>query len=863
MNSCRIPFVSRNTETLLLARQLIVFSLTLSLATTITLGQTPKKAAAVSWREFKIPPAPALSPEEALKSFKLPPGFRIELVAAEPLVEDPATAVFDADGRLWVAEMRGYMHTTAGANENAGLGRIVVLEDEDGDSRMDKATVFLDGLVMPRSISHVKGGVLVGEPPNIWYCQDSDGDLVCDKKTKVYDSYGQRDAASRTASGLVLALDNWIYNSRLPIRFQFRDGKLISQPDAYRGDFGVAQDNFGRIYANTNSSWLHADLVSPSWLLRNPNLLEPAGIYQKIVENQSVHSIRVNTGVNQGYVQGVLRPDGRLAKTTAATWPGIYRGDNFPDEFVGNAFVPEPAGNVVGRFSLGSGNGIDLEANHELTPDAAWDQREFLASTDERFRPVQCSTGPDGCLYVTDFYRGIIEYKLFVSPFLNEQIVHRKLDQPLGLGRIYRIVHLSEKPQPIPRLSSSDDQKLVETLAHRNGWWRDTAQRLLVERASQASVDSLKDFAKNCPDPLGRLHALWTLEGMNAADWNLVKSAFGDVNPRVRAAAVRISASIASEPGDFRELLPLAKDSSPVVRLQTLLRLGDFSSHPEARLSMIELLSSNEGISLFRHAAISGLANNELAFLGEMPDRPITGAGSLFLRELATTVCRDREPKSVAALLKLVGERKGQPDFQMAILDGVTRGIQKGRPVMLQGKPEALGLLLSSESPQVQERTRAAESRVTWPGDPTQKTDSKKVRPLVDAEREQFRQGRQIYLETCMACHQVHGKGMASLAPPLIDSPWVLGQETRLIRIVLQGIHGPLTINDTEWNLVMPGLAAHPRMTDQNLAAVLTYIRREWGHGAEPVEPASVGKIRSATQTRQLPWTVQELDQIR
>ena len=859
MNSYPILFATKTTKPGYLS---FVFGLSLSISAALLHGQSSKKETAISWRDFKTPPAPVLSPQEALKSFKLPPGLRIELVAAEPLISDPATAVFDADGRLWVAEMRGYMHTTAGDNENAGLGKIVVLEDEDRDGRMDKSTVFLDGLVMPRAICHVKGGVLIGEPPYIWYCKDTDGDLVCDKKVKVYDSYGQRDAVSRTASGLVTTLDNWIYNSRLPIRFQFREGKLISQADAYRGDFGVAQDNIGRIYANTNSSWLHVDLISPADLLRHPNLLRQAGIYQKVVKNQSVHSIRVNTGVNQGYVQGMLRSDGRLAKTTAATWPCIYRGDNYPDEFASNAFIPEPAGNVVGRFSFSSDDGVNLEATHELTPDDDWKQREFLASTDERFRPVQCTTGPDGCLYVTDFYRGIIEYKLFVTPFLNEQIIDRKLDQPLGLGRIYRIVHQSKKPQPIPQFSTAENQELIETLAHPNGWRRDTAQRLLVERADPTSIGPLKEFAGTCSEPLGRLHALWTLEGMGAADWSLVKNAFDDLNPQVRAAAVRISGSIDSGPDNFRKLLPLARDTSPAVRLQTLLRLGDFSKHPEARKSMIELLSANVGNPLFRHAALSGLANNELPFLREIPAKSATRNHSIFLRELAAVVCRNREPESVAALLKLIAERKEQSDFQKAILDGMAQGIQKGRPVMLRREPDALTSLRSSKRPQIQKRAKTAETRITWPGDPAQKTDSKKIRPLVKAEREQFRQGRQLYLETCMACHQIHGKGMASLAPPLVNSPWVIGSENRLIRIALQGIHGPLTINNTEWNLVMPGQSVNPRMTNQNLAAVLTYIRREWGHGAEPVKHESVGKIRGTTKARVLPWTVKELEKI-
>ncbi len=815
------------------------------------------------WREMDLPPAPILSPREALASFRLPPGFRIEAVATEPLVEDPVTCVWDADGRLWVAEMRGYMHTLEGDRENEPSGSVAVLEDEDGDGVMDKRTVFLDGLVMPRAIAFVEGGVLIGAPPTLWYCRDTDGDLVCDEKTSVYESYGQRDAASRTASGLLRGLDNWMVNTRLPERFQFRNGKLTAKPDAYRGDFGVTQDDYGRVFANTNSSWLHADFVAFRYMVRQPNLFSPSGIYERVVTNQEVHTIRVNPGVVAGHTEGMLREDGRLAKTTAATSPGIYRGDRYPAGFYGNAFVPEPAGNVVGRFTLRE-KGTQLEAVHKLTPDPDWGEREFLSSSDERFRPVQATTGPDGCLYIVDFYRGVIEYKLFMNKFLGEQIVERNLNAPVGLGRIYRIVHEDESPDVAPKMENAGPVKLVEALNHSNGWWRDTAQRLLVDQGGDAAVEALRDLAVAGKNPLGRLHALWTLDGLANDDKKTILTAMSDANPKVRAAAVRIGENMKSDADYLSKLMDMDEDSDSGVQLQVLLTLGEVKSDPRALSIMAAILNRNFDNPHFRHGAISGVAGRELAFLEvlrKVPGfgkRPLGGRG-VFLRELASVIFRQRRPDSADALLAAIAG-EDNPGIQVNLLDGMLRASKKGRPLLLEREPELLVLLRASKAPEVVRAVAKVEQLVTWPGDTTKKGLLTKIRPLSKAEQKQFELGRAQYQGLCIACHQIHGRGMASMAPPLVNSPWVLGSEERLILIVLHGIYGPLTINGTEWNLVMPGQKDNPILTDEKIAAILTYIRREWDNGAEVVNAGSVTKVRAATSERALPWMVKELD---
>src|SRR5256885_6572745 len=260
----------------------------------------------------KIPPAPALSPAEALKSFKLPPGFRIELVAAEPLVHDPIQMTFDSDGRLWVLEMRGYMPKLDGVGEFEKVGSVAVLEDADADGKMDKRAVFLEGLVMPRALALVRGGALIAEPPNLWFCQDTDGEGRCDKKTLIANDYateadpklGPKAAPEHSANGLFWALDNWIYSANYTTRFRNTDGTWRREPTVFRGQWGISQDDFGRLVYNSNGDQLRIDLVPSAYLSRNPNYRGAAGLNVQPLKDQSVWPIRVNPGVNRGYQKG-------------------------------------------------------------------------------------------------------------------------------------------------------------------------------------------------------------------------------------------------------------------------------------------------------------------------------------------------------------------------------------------------------------------------------------------------------------------------------------------------------------------------------------------------------------------------------
>ena len=490
------------------------------------------------WKDMDVPAAPALGADEALKTFRIAPGFRLEIAAAEPLIEDPVTVNWDGDGRMWVVEMRGYMPNVDGKGEETlKNGRVSVLTDEDGDGRMDKSVVFLDELIMPRALSLVKGGVLVAEPPNLWYCQDTDGDLKCDKKTKVL-SYAKVGPVEHTDNALMPGLDNWLYNAKSSRRLRFVDGKIQETKSQGRGQWGMSMDDYGRLVYTTNSNYLHGD-----WGIVH-NL---GGKYGIGIRDKDVWSIRVNPGVNRGYTKGQLREDGRLARITGISGPGFYRAKQYPEAYQGGIFITEPCANVVTFFEV-EDKISSLSFKHQTYEDPDWEKREFLASTDERFRPVSLATGPDGCMYVVDLYRGILQHKVYVTTFLRKQIIERKLDEPLGLGRVYRIVHeATGRDTSEPGLENADSATLAKTLAHDNGWRRDTAQRLLVQRgADSATASELRKHLAG-DNELAKIHALWTLQGTGQLATDDVASALHDNSAQVRIHALTAAESVKGE----------------------------------------------------------------------------------------------------------------------------------------------------------------------------------------------------------------------------------------------------------------------------------------------------------------------------
>jgi mono/diheme cytochrome c family protein/glucose/arabinose dehydrogenase len=807
-----------------------------------------------------IPPSPALSAVDELKTFQLAPGIRVELVASEPMVEHPVAVQFDQDGRMWVVEMRGYMPNLEGIGEDQPVGRVSVLTDTDGDGRMDKSTVFLDGIVMPRAVLPVRNGALIGAPPHLWFCPDADGDGKADEKIEVARDFGAAIDPNNVAVGEpenkpnnpLWSYDNWIYFGHYTGKFRWNNGAWERGVIASCGQWGLSQDDWGHFFNNSNSAQLSAQIVPSHYLNRNPNHPRPQGRNTTVAREQWVWPARVTPGLNRAYVPEMLR-DYKLMEFTSACAPWIYRGDLFPREFLGNAFVCEPAGNLIKRNIVASKAGT-------LTAREAYDKKEFIASTDERFRPVNLTTGPDGALYVCDMYHGIIQHRVSISKYLEDQVRSRGLDKPVRLGRIWRVVPAgSKRPEP-PAMSKETPQQWVGHLSHPNAWWRETAQRLLVERGDTSVVSSLERLAGGVGEPMGRVHALWTLHGLHSLTGPSASHALGDPDPRVRAAAVRAGEALLGGK-DRSELLAkwiaLSKaEAEAEVQLQLALSLGEARTL-EADLAVVALCRRAQGRPFLDEALFTGSVGRELEIIEQLLPEPPDQKLDALLGSLASCVLSSRDAARIQRLLDATAATPaGARARRIAVLNGVGKSVivTPNRPARLGGEPAALGVLRTELSDSAKATLDKVEALLIWPGKPNAPVAN--AAPLTSAEQTRFDLGKTLYSATCAACHQPHGLGLEGVAPPLADSEWVTGSVGRLGRIAINGVRGPIRVGDRRFGLEMPALGV---LNDEQLAAIFTYVRREWGHAASPVEADTVKQIRTTIADRQDAWTEAEL----
>lgn len=734
--------------------------------------------------------APVLTPTQAISTFRLEDGFQIELVASEPLIKSPIAMAFDNQGRIWVVEMQSYMTDIHGSEENKKESQIVILEDKDGDGIMDEAKIFLDQLGMPRAIAIVEGGILYADPPNLWFVEnvnDKPG-----KRTLIDSTYAVGGNVEHQPNGLMRGIDNWYYNAKSRTRYRYINQEWVKEETEFRGQWGITKDDYGRLFYNTNSNQLRGDLVPPSKLMKDPDFKEGSGINVEFTSNQRVYPIRPTPGVNRGYQDWVLDQSARLKYFTAACGPLIYRGNNYPDEFEGNAFVCEPAGNLIKR-NIVKENGLYIEAIQ------AYDDKEFLASKDERFRPVSLYNGPDGNMYVVDMYKGIIQHEVFLTDYLRDQIKSRGLEKPLGLGRIYKITYKGDwknrllnkfkKPKQ-PNLEKASDTELVEYLSHPNGWWRDNAQRVLIERNNHETIPALIKLLKSRESkPLTKLHALWTLDGMDVFTPEVIKLGVSTEDDKLAAAALRIGERNKNN-HDAEATLAIYKEALKInneaLRLQLALSLGEFmESHPTTAIEMLATIAQeHEDEPLIREALKSSVVDNEQVFLD---------------------LLKTRSPESQIMIASL------------------SESIDK---ISLRNS-------LSSKS-------------------------------LSTEEKQQYIVGKPLYETACASCHGTDGQGLVPIAPPLEESEWVEGSEERLIKVVLHGLEGPITVKGKVYQApevqpVMPGIKYSQEFTDEKIAALLTYIRNAWANEAPAIHPETVSAIRKETMDRKTPYQEEEL----
>lgn len=818
-------------------------------------------AAHLAWADEKpfylsleTPPAPELSPTEALAAFSIAPGFNIELVAAEPLTEDPVAIAWDEFGHLYVVEMRGFMPDAYGTGDREPVGTVVRLIDTDKDGKFDLRQVLLDHLVLPRAIAIVNEGLLIGEPPNLWLCPSQSGsskDIDCQKKISLSNYGDQPGNVEHAENGLLMAIDNWIYNAKSDRRMRIQNGSLVVEPTLFRGQWGITQDNQGLLYYNTNSNFLLGDLYDAQPVIKAGNS-GGRGLNTQISKNDQVFSVRVNPGVNRAYVPGVLREDGRLNKPTSASGMTYYRGDQFPETNRQDVFVAEPAGNVVVQLRLLRGD-LDLSTDHILYEDKKWGQREFLASTDERFRPVDVDVGPDGALYVVDMYRGIIQDQIFLSDELRAQALSRGLDEPIGMGRIWRVTAAEGKLKAAPPQFSLSGRKLLKHLESSNGWVRDTAQRLLIVAKGRGIDRGLRRLAAG-DNELAALHAIWTLEGRDRLNRRTVAKALESNSPMIQLAAMRAGyKQISTE-----TLLNLATQSDHAsISHHATLYLAD-SNHRENVVDyLVGRLLQNDTDGLERTAIQAASRDNELALIDA-----ISAQGWNQAKEKSTHLIKDLISQSFRAspqkgdlLLDYVMSQE-QPWLQETLLAGlfeVTRDESFKRVVLAEEHR-----LFADPPDDIWPAISKVRTAFTWEGDDL----AENATPLSPAQRSRKKMGADYYGSRCAICHGSDGKGIASLAPPLAQSEWVTGPSEKLARIVLHGMQGPITVKGESWDKVMPGHAGLADFDDNTASGLLTYLHRTWGHSGRVIEPGFIQQVRHETADRSDLWTAEELADI-
>ncbi len=442
---------------------------------------------------------PTLSPEEEAKTFVLPKGYRMELVLSDPIIKEPVVSVFDGNGRMYVAEMRSYMQDIDGKDEHAAVGRISLHWSSKGNGVFDKHTVFIDHLLLPRMILPLADGLLVNETDSedIWLYRDTKGTGVADKKELVYAGGSRGGNLEHQPSGLIWDRDNWLYEAVSSFRLRLKGTNMIKEPTpSNNGQWGISQDDYGKLW-----------FVNAGGELGPVNFQEPIvyGAFRaKNEPSADFMAVWPLVGLADGEGgKNRFRPDTRtLNHFSACCGPDIFRGDRLPLEVRGDLFFGEPVGRMIRRAKIEVKDGI----THLQNP---YVQSEFMRSTDPNFRPVNMVTAPDGTLYIVDMYRGIIQEGNWVreGSYLRTVVQKYQLDRNIGHGRIWRLRHKDFSLGPQPHMLNETPAKLVPHLAEANGWWRDTAQKLLVLRGDKSVVPALTKMTLTNPNPLARVGA--------------------------------------------------------------------------------------------------------------------------------------------------------------------------------------------------------------------------------------------------------------------------------------------------------------------------------------------------------------------
>ncbi|MFT3949580.1 MAG: c-type cytochrome [Agriterribacter sp.] len=634
-----------------------------------------------------------IAAKDALVTLQVASGFKIEMIASEPLITSPVDMEIDEYGRMYVVEMHGY------PLDKSGSGNIVMLSDTNGDGIMDKRTVFKEGLILPTGILRWKKGLLVTDAPNIYYLEDADGDGKADIMDTVLTGFALTNP-QHNLNNPVYGLDNWIYaahegvvKSRDYVKEFGDEGTEIyypSKPDAvhlpqnaggksvrFRPDqfhleemanrcqFGHTFDKWGHWFGCNNSNQGYQEIIADRYLKRNPQL-PPTDPVQSMSDHLNAPEVFPTT----------INPDRQIFTDVGTMTSGsgltAYPADDFPAPYSNATFIAEPVSNLV-HVDVLRDSGVSYAAGR------VFPNKEFFSSTDAWSRPVNMYVGPDGALYILDYYRRVIESPEWMS---EEAIKAGNLYDGIDKGRIYRITPVDGKKADWMKglkLGSASGNDLVAELSNPNGWWRTNAQRLLVDRADKNAVPALEDMASGC-NVMGRLHALWTLEGMNALQPPLIKKALKDSVAGIRENAVKLAElHLKDDPSLDAALTALQNDKDIKVRFQLLLTLGSVNSAQASEVRN-RLLFGNMENKWFQVATLSASSLDANVLLNLMLAKYKAGAPAYnsMVERLAGMISATSDELVVHQRIQnaIVPRSAGERQSQTAILKGLAQGLR-------------------------------------------------------------------------------------------------------------------------------------------------------------------------------------------
>ncbi|HLU94795.1 MAG TPA: c-type cytochrome [Membranihabitans sp.] len=708
-----------------------------------------------------------------LSSYHVADGYHLQSVAAEPQVVAPVDMIFDDRGRMWVVEMLGYMTDLTGSKEDDAIGQISILEDHDGNGVVDAKKIFLDQLVMPRSIAFAHGGLLYAVPPDLWWVPIENNDQP-GEPVLVDSAYAVGGNVEHQPNGLMYNVDNWFYNAKSNARYRYRNHQWEKENVFARGQWGITQDEFGRLYYNNNSNQFQGDYFLPGIMDQNKNLSYPPGISMTIVKNQDVHPLQF-TPVNRGYVDGVLDSvTHRLRHFTSASGPLYYTGHQYDGAFDQNSFVCGPEVNLIKRNAI-------TQADIRVAGRQYYDSTEFVISSDPAFRPVSLRTGPDGWIYILDMHRGIIQHKTYMTNYLKRQYEDAGLDTVVNMGRILRILPEGNPGRAVPEAGSD----LLELLEHPNSWQRIYAQQQIVENERQDLIPALKRLMENDEtSPVVTIHAFWSLEGLGGLDEQEVLE------------------------------FALKKDGTyfpHAIKFLTTYR-------PEAFKGLVQRIEENQTPLSEENLIYLAAATR---YLSEQPEGQLQFLNGIFER-------LDSQNRSFALYMAL----SQYPDEEELLLDLLKKSHS--------GDREFVGYLTEVE----------------------QKIQGTREYLAASTKRVSRDDGLAIFETNCSVCHGRDGKGIDKLAPPLYQSPYLEDQDSALVMIALYGLQGPVEIGGQRYEFpgVMPGLSENAEYSDQEIAAVLSFIKNAFSMKPRSVSSRLVRSMRDFPPENGQPFTVESLE---